>query len=113
MDTPLSAKLTDKLYNTILQNTLINIDSINLWSESEIVLAWLTSHPSRWSQFVSNRVVHLQELFPDAKWRFKENPTKILSLGMLPSEIINCQIWWHGPLFWSTADFDLNSHNPK
>lgn len=26
------------------------------WTDSEVVLAWLNSHPSRWKTFVANRV---------------------------------------------------------
>ena len=37
------------------------IESVNFWSDSEIVLHWLKTHPSLLHTFVSNRVSEIQE----------------------------------------------------
>lgn len=75
--------------------------SINLWSDSSIVLAWIASqNPSRWSIFVSNRVSEIQQLTGNATWRHipsKENPADCLSRGLSPTEILSIKLWWHGP----------------
>lgn len=48
-----------------------------LWTDSAVTLTWITSHPSRWKDFVRNRVSAIQDNLPSASWRFvpgKENP---------------------------------------
>lgn len=37
---------------------------IHLWTDSSVILAWITSHPSRWKDYVRNRVSIIQELCP-------------------------------------------------
>ncbi|XP_072403244.1 uncharacterized protein [Diabrotica undecimpunctata] len=111
----LCSKLTAKIAN-IVKEKLSQLDSINMWSDSEIVLAWLRSHPSRWTQFVANRVAQILDNSPNAHWRHvrsKENPADILSRGMLPSEIINSSLWFHGPPFLNQLRLDLLKYNPK
>lgn len=44
------------------------ISNINLWSDSQIALARISSHPYRWSVFVSNRVSEIQQL--TETWRY-------------------------------------------
>jgi len=41
---------------------------IHLWTDSTVSLAWIRGHPSRWKEFVSNRVTAIQELAPNARW---------------------------------------------
>ncbi|XP_072389582.1 uncharacterized protein [Diabrotica undecimpunctata] len=111
----LCSKLTAKIAN-IVKEKLSQLDSINMWSDSEIVLAWLRSHPSRWTQFVANRVAQILDNSPNAHWRHvrsKENPADILSRGMLPSELINSSLWFHGPSFLNQLRLDLLKYNPK
>ncbi|XP_072401584.1 uncharacterized protein [Diabrotica undecimpunctata] len=111
----LCSKLTAKIAN-IVKEKLSQLDSINMWSDSEIVLAWLRSHPSRWTQFVANRVAQILDNSPNAHWRHvrsKENPADILSRGMLPSELINSSLWFHVPPFLNQLRLDLLKYNPK
>ncbi|XP_072395161.1 uncharacterized protein [Diabrotica undecimpunctata] len=111
----LCSKLTAKIAN-IVKEKLSQLDSINMWSDSEIVLAWLRSHPSRWTQFVANRVAQILDNSPNAHWRHvrsKENPADILSRGMLPSELINSSLWFHGPPFLNQLRLYLLKYNPK
>lgn len=49
---------------------------VHLWTDSTVALAWIKSHPSRWKDFVRNRVAFIQEL-PNSTWRHvssKDNP---------------------------------------
>lgn len=73
-----------------------------LWTDSEIVLHWLNSLPSRWKTFVANRVSEIQHLTAKAVWNHvpgSENPADIISRGMLPGLLIFSVLWWFGP-FW-------------
>lgn len=36
------------------------------WTDSTIVLAWIRSHPSRWTTYVANRVNKIQTEMPNA-----------------------------------------------
>ncbi|XP_011252903.1 uncharacterized protein LOC105249275 [Camponotus floridanus] len=54
------------------------------WTDSTMVLAWLSSHPSRWKTFVSHRVADIQSQLPNVKWRYipsADNPADCASRG--------------------------------
>ena len=38
-----------------------------LWTNSLVTLVWITSHTSRWKEFVRNRVIIFQELVPQGQ----------------------------------------------
>ncbi|XP_033229678.1 uncharacterized protein LOC117181223 [Belonocnema kinseyi] len=80
----------------------MGFESIPLYchTDASIVLAWLTKHPSTWRTFVSNRMAHIHELVPNAKWRYvptKDNPADCASRGLFPEELEDNPLWWHGP----------------
>lgn len=98
----------------ILKN--ITFATINLWTDSEISLCWIKSHPSKWNIFVSNRVARIQELSSGCTWRHirsKDNPADHLSRGLTSSELLNCAQWWTGPQFLSQFDFVLSCHQSE
>ncbi|GFW33531.1 hypothetical protein TNCV_2210661 [Trichonephila clavipes] len=54
------------------------------WTDSKIVLSWLSSHPRKWKTFVANRTSENMEVLPAKHWRHvpsKENPADIASRG--------------------------------
>lgn len=70
------------------------------WVDSTIVLHWLASSPSRWKQFVANRVSEIQHLTEAHNWQHvagEQNPADIISRGMMPSQLLESNLWWHGP----------------
>lgn len=70
------------------------------WTDSTIVLTWLRSHPSRWTTFVSNRISQVQTALPNVTWRHvptSSNPADCASRGLLGHELIQHELWWHGP----------------
>lgn len=108
----MAAKLVDRIVK--LFKNKIKISTINLWSDSEIVLCWLASHASRWSIFVSNRVALVQTLTENYVWRHvdsENNPADCLSRGILPDQINDCKAWWQGPSFLHNYDLNLNKLN--
>lgn len=101
----LLSKLTRKIY-TIFQSK-ITFSSVNLWSDSQIALYWIKSHPSRWSVFVANRVSDIQNIPKEFEWRHvksSDNPADLLSRGVSTAELINSQLWWHGLRFLQGHD---------
>lgn len=88
-----------------------------LWSDFTITLNWIASHSRRWSTFVANRVGEIQRLTEQSSWRHVkslDNPADVLSRGMLPNELINLDLWWHGPDYlklpereWPSGEFRI------
>ncbi|XP_029158933.1 uncharacterized protein LOC114931136 [Nylanderia fulva] len=77
---------------------------IYLWTDSSITLTWIQNHPSRWKDFIQNRVVLIQEILPQAKWKFvssKENPADFATRGMSPSKLASQTTWWKRPSWLS------------
>ena len=71
------------------------------WTDSTIVLNWLDGSPRRFKTFVGNRVSTIMELIPPEKWNHisgLDNPADCASRGLLPSELLQHQLWWDGPL---------------
>ena len=72
------------------------------WTDSTVVLAWLQGHPSRWSTYVANRVADIQETLPPEKWnhvRSEHNPADCASRGISPTQLLQHDLWWHGPMW--------------
>ncbi|CAL8130036.1 unnamed protein product [Orchesella dallaii] len=79
--------------------------SIKCFTDSMIVLKWISSSSRRWKTFVANRVAAIQELVPGDLWyhvRSEENPADLPSRGVNSEELINSRLWWHGPEWLST-----------
>lgn len=94
-----------------------------LWTDSTIVLAYLSSPPRRWQTFVANRCSEIIESFPINHWRHirsKDNPADIASRGIPAGDLVNHNLWWTGPKFlqtlqsdWPPQDFQLSSDCPE
>ncbi|XP_058979466.1 uncharacterized protein LOC101899042 [Musca domestica] len=70
------------------------------WTDSTVVLAWLHSHPSRWSTYVANRVAEVQDVLPPEIWnhvRSEHNPADCASRGVNASHLLQHNLWWNGP----------------
>lgn len=96
----LAAVLLVELTHKLKLNLKLSFDKEYYWSDSQIVLCWLRSCPSRWVTFVANRVTRIQELSNITDWhhvRSSENPADIVSRGCNTSQLLTLPIWWHGP----------------
>ena len=66
------------------------------------MLNWLDGSPRRFKTFVGNRVSTIMELIPPEKWNHisgLDNPADCASRGLFPSELLQHQLWWDGPLW--------------
>ncbi|GFX60305.1 integrase catalytic domain-containing protein [Trichonephila clavipes] len=96
------AVLLSKLLKRTLDVFKVNISQIYLWTDSSIVLAWIKKPLAQLKTFVRNRVSIIQELTESDFWKHvnsENNPTDILSRGISPDKIQNCELWWFGPPF--------------
>lgn len=84
------AVLLTKLISQILKIIQHKEISVRLWTDSSITLTWIINHPSRWKDFVHNRVCYIQETLPQAIWGFvsgKENPADLATRGLTPARL--------------------------
>ena len=72
-----AAVLLAKLTKYVQDYLDLSKSPVFLWTDSSVSLVWVNSHPSRWKEFVRNRVILIQELLPQGQWSLilgKENP---------------------------------------
>ncbi|XP_043496414.1 uncharacterized protein LOC122520389 [Polistes fuscatus] len=90
---------------------MLNISSEfwRFWSDSTIVLAWLTKPSYNWKTFVANRVSEIQSIKAGSVWKHvqsHENPADIVSRGIRPIELIENKLWWNGPGWLPALNFE-------
>ncbi|XP_065361988.1 uncharacterized protein LOC135955564 [Calliphora vicina] len=96
-----AAHLLAKLWRTVKPLLPHFIKNVMFWSDSEIVLHWLQSHPSSLSTFVGNRISEIQEWTDARFWQHvpsKDNPADIVSRGSDVDGLTE-SIWFTGPSF--------------
>ncbi|XP_055308472.1 uncharacterized protein LOC129572529, partial [Sitodiplosis mosellana] len=106
------ALLASKLVVRCIQALSLVDFKVFAWSDSKIVLAWLSTHPSKWVTFVANRVSEIQQNVDSSRWMHvpsKQNPADIASRGLSVNELEKSSLWWHGPSFLTSP----NESNPK
>ena len=85
----------------IVANVLSNpLTDVYAWSDSTIVLCWLSTSPSKLKSYVCNRVMDTVSRIPSTHWRYVPtdyNPADIASRGSLPCNLISFELWWKGP----------------
>lgn len=70
------------------------------WTDSMVVLGWLSGDPRKFKPYVGNRVTRIVEAVPSNKWRHVsglDNPADCASRGLFPSELLQHHLWWNGP----------------
>ncbi|KAL4148855.1 hypothetical protein QTP88_003000 [Uroleucon formosanum] len=104
-----AAVLLVRLVNKILPSLRINFVRRYFWSDSTIVLAWISSPASKWKTFVAHRVGEVQQFSSATEWshvRSSENPADVLSRGCSPNQLRKHKLWWEGPQ-WLQVDESL------
>ncbi|XP_070155859.1 uncharacterized protein [Polyergus mexicanus] len=79
-----SAVLLAHLITEVRRNLTVNIDGIQAWTNSQVVLWWIRSDAARWKSFVAHRVAEIVEMLPAKHWNHvkgTENPADIISRG--------------------------------
>lgn len=92
--------LLTNLMNLIENETQLSISEKYAWTDSQIVLDWLASHPRRWSTFVGNRTAEILYSLPRKHWHHvasASNPADCASRGLFPDELQDHHLWWKGP----------------
>lgn len=87
--------------------SIINITCVRAWTDSSIVLSWITKEQKNFKIFVTNRVAKINSLVPDCEWahvRSINNPADPASRGMFPKELLSCPLHLTGPDFLQHSD---------
>ncbi|GFX81621.1 DUF1758 domain-containing protein [Trichonephila clavipes] len=109
------ALLLARLYATC-KNILKDYDvHFYAWTDSQVVLSWLSSHPRNWKPYIANRTSEILDLIPADSWRYvptKMNPAEIACRGLSPKELPTCVLWWEGPQ-WLPVRWTLGLSNPR
>jgi hypothetical protein len=69
---------------------------VHLWVDSTVTLAWIKGPPSRWKEFVANRVFFIQDATPTTRWHHvaeEENPADCASRGLPPDRLAEHFLW--------------------
>ena len=95
----------------------LKIDAIVYYTDSMNVLYWLRSEHRMWAIFVACRIKEINALSSFTSWKYvptKLNPADIATRGMSSSELMESQLWWHGPEFLCTGrdDPDVDASSP-
>lgn len=99
-----------------ISKILPNIKTINLFSDSQIVLGWLNSSLHKLPAYVANRIKEIAANTANMIWHHTPgvlNPADILSRGVNPQELHNNKMWWQGPDYLQEIKTDCNSYTVK
>ncbi|XP_017475903.1 PREDICTED: uncharacterized protein LOC108366116 [Rhagoletis zephyria] len=75
------ALLLAKLASTVQTHLNMTNQKLYLWSDSEIVLAWLEKPPHSWKTYVFNRTAEILDLVGPATWRHVASADNPADLG--------------------------------
>lgn len=103
------AVLLAKLTKTILNAFHFKFQRVCLWSDSKIVLSWIHANPDGYKSFIASRVQNINKLVVKKNWYHvttDSNSADCASRGLLPSELVNHALWWHGPSFLLDETYD-------
>lgn len=87
----------------------LSISEVFLFSDSQVVLAWINTPPHLLKTFVANRVVSILDVTKASEWRHIPthlNSADIASRGTTPSHIVGDNLWWSGPEFLYKPTFE-------
>ena len=97
----LRAELSKYLSNTILPK--FHTSQIILWSDSQIVLSWISSSKHLPQQFIQHRVQLIRDMTSQSMWKYcptTSNPADLITRGMDAKAFISKQHYWNQRLSW-------------
>ncbi|XP_064469601.1 uncharacterized protein LOC135384326 [Ornithodoros turicata] len=102
----MAALLAARLYRFVCDALEVQLDYV-CWSDSSIVLHWITGSATKWKPFVANRVKEINKLTGKDRWRHcagDDNPADLLTRGIAAHQLKNPDLWWKGPGWLSTPE---------
>ncbi|XP_070855517.1 uncharacterized protein [Drosophila suzukii] len=102
-----AALLLSQLIRSISSGLRHKNITVFAWSDSSIVLSWLSYAPAQLKTFVGNRTSEILKTLPRKAWRHvdsKSNPADCASRGLTAADLIDFHLWWNGPLWLRDKD---------
>ncbi|XP_056647279.1 uncharacterized protein LOC130451945 [Diorhabda sublineata] len=109
-----AALLATNLTAKLMEAFTCRISNIFYYTDSTIVLSWLNTEPALLKTFVANRVADMQRKSKIENWQHvksEQNAADIISRGSLPSQLLECDMWWNGPFFLSNTNQPVTNNN--
>lgn len=103
----MGALIAARMGNNLPQALNMQSSQIRMWTDSMILLQWISSSPHRWKQFVANRVMEIQSLTTPETWSHcsgKLNPADLTTRGLSVTRLKEESLWWSGPQFLRSAE---------
>ena len=94
------AYLLTQLLHHVKEVYKMPLSNVFAWTDSTIVLNWLTGTSRCFKTYVGNRVSYIVDCIPPNHWRHVnsiENPADCASRGLFPSELVSNELWWKAP----------------
>ena len=95
-----AAVLLARLMKTTKTALQTEFQALHAYTDSSIVLTWVTNLPEKWLTYVGNRVALIQETLPSTVWHHvpgAENPADVASRGISSEDLAAHPLWWTGP----------------
>ncbi|XP_064653222.1 uncharacterized protein LOC135503550 [Lineus longissimus] len=93
-----SAKIAAFTENQLQMEILAKV----FYTDSQVVLGYISNEAKRFHIFVSNRVQQIRDLTEVKTWRHvvtDANPADLASRGMSATDLLASSLWWKGPEF--------------
>lgn len=103
----LAALLLVRLITKVEEALEMNFKATILWSDSQVVLAWLRKPLDSLQVFVRHRVAEITS-HSHVVWKYvrtDQNPADTVSRGQSAKELAENDAWWNGPEFLRTVDY--------
>lgn len=101
----MAALATTRLRTFLLNRLKLKIDSVTHYTDSTTVYWWCAvERPSRWKEFVCNRVTEIQRASDTTEWFHVdgiENVADFATRGVSAEQLKKNQTWWRGPSWFS------------
>ncbi|XP_075157748.1 uncharacterized protein LOC142231014 [Haematobia irritans] len=109
------AYLLAKLVKYVVSTLNFKFSAITLWTDSSIVLGWLSKPPWSWETYVANRTAQIHDLVPEGIWRHvptHDNPADLGTRGCRPQDLVDNSLWFNGPNWLTRPHTAWPENNP-
>ena len=105
-----SVKVSNTIHRELQYDKVIDI----YWTDSKVVLGYLSNESRRFHVFVANRMQQIRDETSSEQWQHvesKRNPADDASRGLTAREFLANQRWLSGPQFLWNRELDLAMEN--
>ena len=109
-----AAQVSVKVSNTIHRELQYDKVTDIYWTDSKVVLGYLSNESRRFHVFVANRVQQIRDETSSEQWQYvesKRNPADDASRGLTAREFLANQRWLSEPQFLWNLELDLATEN--